>query len=251
MSTFTQLQTRVSSNVIDAPTAVQTNIPVFVNAAIEMIQGVWNFNCMKAEILGVPTTTSTTSHFLLTTPQGFKEPRGRPYWWAGSSASMTMMDWAPNRSYFIRQFQADKSTTVGPPTLLFFDSSVSVSSSSVVTLSSAITAGMPIGYYPYSDNLGPSTSQYPIYIPYWAILPDLANASDVNWFSTYMTECVVCIATRMSFEMDWDEQRAGYWQTMAFGPKWDGVDIKTAGGWFKVGLELDKRIGYAPIGTGT
>ena len=250
MSTFTQLQTRVSSNIIDANTTVQANIPVYINAAIEMIQALHNFNCMKAEIQGVLTTTSTTSHLLMTTPQGFKEPRGRPYWWAGTTNVQHQMDWVPNRTYLIKQWSADESTTTGPPTLLYIDNNVTVNSSAVVTLSSAISAGMPLSYYPYSDGNGPSTSQYPIYIPYWAILPDLSNGADVNWFSTYMVECVVCIATRMAFEMDWDEARATYWNNLAFGPKWDGTDIKTAGGWFKSGLELDKRIGYAPIGTG-
>ncbi len=50
MSTFAQLQTRVSSNVIDLQTATQTNIPVYVNAVIEAAQSLHNFNAMKAEI---------------------------------------------------------------------------------------------------------------------------------------------------------------------------------------------------------
>lgn len=253
MSTYAQLQTRVSSNIIDSTTAVQTNVPVFVNAAIQMVQALHNFNCMKAEIQGVLTTNSTSTHFLMTTPLGFKEPRGRPYWWNGGSAAQNRIDWAPNKTYVPSQWQSTNSSATGAPSLLVLDNNVTVNNSGVVSASASEAAGgMPISYYPYSDGMGPGAGgQYPIYIPYWAILPDMASSSDTNWFATYMVEFVVCVATRMAFEMDWDEQRAMYWNNLAFGQKWDGVDIKTAGGWLKAGLELDKRIGYAPIGTGT
>jgi hypothetical protein len=335
VSTYAQLQTRVSSNVIDSPTPVQTNIPVFINAAIEMAQSLFNFNAMKAEIQAYLTTNSTTNHLLLNTPIGFKEPRGTPYWLgtsgiaasatvagggtgyavgdiiqasggdfttpatfrvatlsvsaiatvtvvnpgsynadptnpntvtsltgAGTGATLTItfttttntinrIDWAPNRTYVYRQWNADSATVLGSPTLLLLGENVVTNASGVVTASSAVGQGMPIYIYPFSDGLGPSGGQYPIYIPYWAILPDLSNSSDTNWFATYMTEFIVSYATKMAFEMDWDEQRATYWQNLAFGPKWDGVDVKTAGGWFKVAIELDKRIGYSPIRSGT
>ncbi len=258
MSTFAQLQTRVSSNVIDLQTATQTNIPVYVNAVIEAAQSLHNFNAMKAEIQGVLTTNSTSSHFLINTPQGFKEPRGTPYYL--QTATINRIDWAPNRTYVYRQWNADSATTTGPPALLLLGENVLVNASGVVTASSAIGTGMPINVYPFSDGAGTGTgSQYPIYIPYWAILPDMTNASDVNWFSTYMTEFIVSAATAMAFEMEWDDGvgtqqpggRAQYWRMQAYGPKFDGVDIKTAGGWFKVAYELDKRIGASPIRSGT
>lgn len=261
MSTFAQLQTRVSSNVIDLQTPTQTNVPVYINAVIEAVQSLHNFNCMKAEIQGYLTTNSTSSHLLLNTPQGFKEPRGTPYYL--QNTTINRIDWAPNRTYVYRQWNADSASVTGPPALLLLGESVTVNSSGVVTASSAIGAGMPIYVYPFSDGMGTGAGgQYPIYIPYWAILPDLSNASDVNWFTTYMTEFIVAAATAMAFEMEWDEGvgagqgqvpggRAGYWRTQAFGPQWNGVDLKSAGGWLKVALELDRRLGYAPIRTGT
>lgn len=254
---FIDLQNRVSANLIDVPASIASTIPTLVNAVIQIAEGLNNFNCMKAIIQGVLTTPS--NHFLIQTPQGFKEPRGVPYW-LDASNQFNWFDWAPNRTYVFSQWNQDNLSIVGPPAMLLLSNTVSTSSSGVVTLSSAMLDSLPIHVFPYSDGLGPTGGQYPITIPYWAYLPTLVNTTDINWFTTNMTEFIVAEASKMAFEMSWDEGaesggtqqtapggRAAYWHAQAFGSKWDGMDLKTAGGWFKVGLELDKKLGYSPL----
>src|ERR1700730_7807184 len=48
--TYTELQTRVQTRIIDLPAAVQAEVPQLVNEAMYELQSRHNFKCMEAEM---------------------------------------------------------------------------------------------------------------------------------------------------------------------------------------------------------
>ena len=72
--------------------------------------------------------------------------------------------------------------------------------------------------YPFSDsNSDYSDNEYRIVVPYWRTLVTLSANGDSNWFTTNAEEYIVAQASSQAFLLDWDEERAAVWSTLAKG----------------------------------
>ena len=268
MANFQTLQTRVQSNVIDLPPAVLAQVPTFVNAAIQFLEGLHNFQVMKSEELYVtPNVADGQTHILGGVPPQWKEPRENPYF-IRQIGSTRGLQWQPTREYMYRKWQAYSTYDIGEPRDLLL-------SEALPSPLGLFTAGNtdPLGSIPGgTDTLGDDTwakdlttlwievypypdgasdwpdGNYRIQIPYWGYVPDLKANGDANWFTKDGpgAEYIIAAASMMCFEMDWDEARATFWRTKAFGPNWDGASVQKLGGLARLLMNLDKGLPGTP-----
>lgn len=258
MGSFSDLQQRVQTRVIDLPSAVQAEVPQLINDAINFLQQVHNFSVMKSEVsyFTNPAPTSApgtiTPHIIGQIPTGgasglaWKEPRENPYY-VLQIGETRELDWAPagNRVYTYRQWAPFDIFAKGPPRMLLVSNPNDDPQAPDLTMTN-----LDIEAYPYSDSNSDWTStpvgEYRIKIPYWGYTPPLVNASDTNWFVENARQYVIRMATAMAFELDWDEGHATYWRNSAIGANFDMADFRTLGGWGRVAVNIDKSITYAP-----
>lgn len=210
MASFQTLQNRVLTRLIDAPVAVQSDVPNFVNLAIRDLQDDTNFSVMKA-IASFQTTLQTRT--LGTLPNDYKERRGEAYW-LDQIGGPTFMRWYTSHEGAIRRYspQELKSPAVtitdqGQPQLLTTAIPVSAAGSTV-------DGPQKLEVWPLPDNAGYDllpdgvTKTYTIYVPYWRYLTTLVNPTDTNWFTENGEQYIVEQTLGHSFLADWDETRA-------------------------------------------
>jgi len=244
---FTTLQNRVNTRVIDLPSAVSAEVPTLINDAIHFLCAAHNFKVMEAEFQLI-TSSSTTSHILGVIPTDWKEQRNEPYYVSNVGWTKEMM-WQPNRDLVYRRWAPFDPNQIGPPRDLLLGEA-SNTTVPPVPQPDPDMGFLNIEVYPFSDGQSDySGGQYRINIPYWRYLPDLSAGSDHNWFTDWCDRFIVDHATADAFALDWDEQRSDYWMKKAVGPNWDGFTYNTLGGWARQAVNRDSSIKAAPIKT--
>lgn len=253
MSSFLTIQQRVTRRIVDLPTAVSTEVPLLVNESIRTLMDLHNFWCMRAELQFNTNAAATNAHVIGQIPQGtspwqWKEPRGNPYYVLGIGATREF-GYASSRQQAYRSYDPFDPNSKGPPRMMLIgepDNTTVADPSNPDVLSN----NMNIEVYPYPDGQSDWTTspagEYRVNVPYWAFLPDLSADGDTNWFTQNAERFIVDFATARGFMMNYDEQRANFWYQQAMGPKFDGSDITSLGGWARLVIRKDSSISYAP-----
>lgn len=199
MTTFLDIQTRVLRRVIDAPTAVQAEVPTMVNEAMRQLQRTHNFRVMKRVL---PAVTVEGARALTIVPSNWKEFRDKPYL-LSNSGTWSPVTRAEDTQGILRAI-GDQAT--GKPIVIVHDDPVDDT-----------TINRFINVYPLPDgNSDYVDGEYRVYIPYWGYVAALVNNTDANWFTNNAEEYLVNHATMEAFALDWDEQRLAVWaQKMA------------------------------------
>lgn len=252
MSSYQTLQSRVLARLIDTPSAVQAEVPAFINTAIKWLQDAHNFKVMqktaKYNTLPAPTTSPGTlaAHIVGQIPPDWKEPRERPFY-VRQIGSVGEIDFAPagDRTLLYRQWDPFDINEKGRPSTLFIGSPDEDPSAPDVA-----ATNLNVEIYPYSDSNSDWTTdpvgEYRINLPYWGYVPSLTQPTQTNWFTENGTEFIVDYATSLGFAMDWDEARSQFWKTQAFGARFDGINFQLLGGWARHTINLDKGMAFAP-----
>lgn len=248
MATFADIQTRVQRRVIDLLDSVVAEIPTLVNEAQESLMSIHNWTVMRAELQYITNHSSATPQILGQIPSDWKEPRGDPYYIAQQGYTRELT-WEPNRTFTYRAWSPFDPNSIGPPRNLL------IGEPQNATLPDPDNPDLQandlnIEVYPRPDGLSDWNTapggEYRINVPYWRNLPALVNPTDTNWFTINATAFLVDFATARAFMLDWDEARANYWMAQAWGPKFDGANQNTMGGWARVAMNRDKSMAYAP-----
>lgn len=204
-----------------------------------------NFKVMQAE---ASFNTTINNHTLGQIPSDWKEPRGNPYYVLQIGNTQEFV-YAASRVLAYRQYAPFDPNSVGPPRLMLIGESVNAAVPDPSNPDQLMT-NLNIEVYPYPDGLSDwttaPTGEYRVRVPYWRYVPALVASGDTNWFTENATQFIVDFATARGFMIDWDENRASFWMTQAVGPKFDGADQSTLGGWAKIALQRDKSLTFAP-----
>ena len=242
--TYSTLQTRVQTRVIDLPSAVLAEVPTLINDAIHFLSAAHNFKVMEAEV-DYNTTSSTTTHVLGVIPSDWKEQRGEAYYRSNVGWTKELL-WQPNRQMVYRRWAPFDPNQIGPPRDLLLGEASNVDVPTTPNPDPDMVA-LNIEVYPFSDSQSDySDGQYRIKVPYWRYLPDLSAGTDHNWFTDWCDRFIIDYATADAFGLDWDEQREGVWRIKACGNKWDGADFSTLGGWARQAILRDSSLRQAP-----
>lgn len=246
---FQTLQNRVLLRVIDAPTAVQQEVPVLVNEAIRALMQPHNFQVMKAEKQYITDISASNSHIIGQIPDDWKEPRGNSYY-VLQQGSTREFEWQPNRAYIYRTTAPFDPNCMGPPRNMLIGEATNDTVPDPDNPDLDNTA-LNLEIYPYPDGNSDWTTdpagEYRIRIPYWRFIPELTTATSQNWFTNRATEFIVDFATARAFMLNWDENRASYWLAQAWGPKYDGFSTALIGGWARKAINLDRSMAYSPV----
>lgn len=257
---FSQLIAEVESNIIDLPTAVQANVPTYINRALKLMMDLHNFNCMRME-LGAnntlytnPVTTSVppasmTPHVIgsVSGPEGtgtlatnWKEPRENPYYMRAMGSDCEFV-YAPNRQYAYREWDPQDPNSKGPPRGLLLSDPLDINN----------TRNLEV--YPYSDSNSDWTTspagEYRVHVPYWGYLPLLVNPSDTNWFTVNADRFLIYAATSEGFLADWDEQRASVWGGRAMQDSYNAAGRLMIPSAYRQAIINDTSKSYAPVRT--
>jgi len=244
--TYSTIQSRVQTRVIDLPTVVLNEIPTLINDAIHFLCGVHNFQVMKAET-DYTTTSSTTTHVVGQMPADWKEPRGEYAYYLSFVGWTKQILWQPSREYVYRRWAPLDPNQVGPPRDILLGEAQDQDFPDPAGVSDNDLLQLNIEIYPFSDNQSDwPDGQYRIKVPYWRYLPDLVNPTDHNWFTDWCDRFLVDMATADAFALDWDEGREQFWRAKALGPQWDGANYNTLGGWAAQAMNRDRSIAMAP-----
>lgn len=194
MATFSELQDRVATAIIDTPTAVQTQIPNLVREALREAENRHNFKVMEKETVTLTTVASTR---LIATITDFKEVRGKPYLIPSVGRPLPLI-YAPHRLAILRHFS--ETETGVPVALLQQEPADDV----------ADTAKFEV--WPLSDSGSDySGGEYRLRIPYYRHLPALSADSDTNWFTSNMVNWLVNKAAAEGFALDHDDGNYAIW----------------------------------------
>jgi hypothetical protein len=218
--TYTELQSRVNSRVIDLPQQVQAEVPLLVNEALFELQTRHNFKVMEAELYtytqatnrtlqtGAPTngqpplfiwpgqsTTIANQTINVGVAGGFKgfQDGAEPTFVRYQDGSVRFISIAPDRRSIYGQFTEGDSS---------FPSLILVAPPSVVSNNQSL-----LEVYPLPDAASDwPDGEYRIQIPYFQYLPYLVNGSDANWLTTnpHGERFIVEWATAEAFALDWD-----------------------------------------------
>jgi len=198
MGTFAEIQDRVSGRLIDLPTFVADEVPALVNQALRSIQKKHNFEVMLAVSDTLETTIGVRE--LGDVPADFKEYRGLPYRLYETAYPAKRLILAPNRLEVLRLFADDD---VGPPQV-------------ILEGEMDVTGAREWEAWPLPDGLSEwGDGEYRVAIPYWRFVPALDADGDTNWFTVNAEQYLVDKATALGFPLDWDEERAVFWETKA------------------------------------
>ena len=204
-SAFDELTTRVQRRVIDVTASVTAEIPDLINEAIRKAEDHHNYRVMEAVLAG---TTTDQTRLLVALPTNWKEFRANPYLRDGNNGELgtTLIRWASSREDALTDYPLDANTsaTGGRPTLLLIND-----------MNDDDNSAGDIHTYPLPDTNSLWTDgNYRVEIPYWKYLTDLTGAQS-NWFTRNGTEYVLAQATASAFWLNWDEERATTWETIA------------------------------------
>lgn len=253
MATFSAIQSRIQTELIDVSSAVTALVPTWVNAAIFWLQAQHNFQVMQAESQQVTSSTPALgvnqTHILCQLPTDWKCKRGIPYFemFIGEAQQM---EWLNEREFVYREWGWGDINQMGPPCKLFIGEAENAQWPPVPTNPSNNLVGLNIEVYPFPDGSSDwSDGNYRINIPYYRYLPALAAGTDTNWFCIDgpQAEFVVRYGVWMGFMANEDEQRAMIHQKQAIGAQYDGSHAQTLGGWARTVIDMDKGIVSMPM----
>lgn len=199
MSTYGELQTSVRTRLIDAPSAVVTEVPVLVNRAVKAIQQQHDFLVMKRRIAAQVTVLDT--HALVARPANWKKPRARPVL-TYATGHTRELDWADDQSDLVGVYGelVDVFDEGRPQWLIFGDPSDD-------------SGALDIEVWPLPDGLSDwNDGEYRITIPYYGYLTPLSAAGDTNWFTENAEEYIINRASAQGFAVDWDDGGEAKWQ---------------------------------------
>ena len=224
MTTYSELQTRVSSNVIDLPTAVSSQVATLVKNAHRWCMREHNFWVMRATM--TTGTTVSTRDLTDTLPSNWKEARGNP-WYTEEAGDRHAIFWAGSRDELAKVYGTDSDIDIGAPRYLLADEFSGDGD--------ALTE-VAIECWPFPDGLSTnSDGEYDITIPYWKYLSALTNGSQADWLTTNADEAIEFKATSDAFFKDWDEERGTLW-------------LQRATAAFREARKLDKRLMLSQMG---
>lgn len=197
--TFADLQAEVLLWVIDAPLAVQSLVPRFVNRSIRKIQWKHDFKFMEAEVNFV---TASSTRTLGARPDDWKKPRNAKPYLVENLGRTRELNYASTQGEAKARFGDNMSLNFGSPRL-------------IVEVENVDNTGT-FFLYPFSDGLSDyPDGQYRVYFPYWKFLPELVNPTDHNWLSDNAEQAVIYQAVADAFYANEDEQRAAIWDAKA------------------------------------
>ncbi len=193
MANLSDIRTKVLRRVVDAGTAVETEVDDLINLAMREIQKRHNFKFMEA------TETFTTvedTRSLGSLPTRWKSWRGTPWTNITDSEGQRWYVNTVERQEEIYPHFSD--IDEGPPGLLL-----------QVVPEDGVDGATTISVWPLPDD------EYIITVPFWRYLPDLANDGDSNWLTDNAEEFLIWRATAEAFDIDWDDEKLTKYLTKA------------------------------------
>lgn len=231
VGTYTELQSRVQTRVIDLPPNVLGEVPQLVNEALFELQTRHNFKCMEEDLYaytqvnnrflqnGAPANpiqpglfnwpgqgTSITNFSLnMGLPGGFKEfqTSSSPTFVRYQDGSLRFIEIAPDRRSIYGTFTEGDSAY--PSVILLEPPSTNQNDSTFAV-------------YPLPDGLSDwPDGEYRIQIPCFQYFPNLVQNTDSNWLTLnpHGEHFIIDWATAMAFALDWDTAHQQQFQAMA------------------------------------
>lgn len=241
----TQILARISANVLDLPTEVQHNVEAYMQSSILSLELLHNFSCMRAELVYVTSSTpalgANQTHVIGQIPAGWKAPRGLPYY-VMYIGTVQQLEWLPEREYVYRSWNAADINQVGAPCSLLIGEAQNLTIPDPSNPDFSAT-NLNIEVYPFPDGSSDwADGNYRIHTPYWSYLTIPNKDSDTNWFCQNAFEFIIAAATQACYEAASLAQASTYWSSKAWGPKWDGRDMHSLGGWARRAIVADAGV---------
>lgn len=207
MATFDQLKTRVLRRLIDAPAAVQAEVPDLVNSAMNALQIDHDFKAMEFN----QASTTVASTRVLFTPARFKKFRTNDPAYLVPQTSQPTQSRRPVRlGVTVSRSEVDSiwnETYTGEPRSVYFN-------------------GTDIEVWPLPDSHSDyDDGQYRIVTPFYQFLAPLVNSGDRNWLTDNAAEYIIFKATAEGFAVDWDEQRMAVWEQKAAAERRRAINV--------------------------
>lgn len=219
MATYSDIQARVQTRLIDLPSRTLAEVPTLVNDALRELQSRHNFWVMK-KTLAANTTALTRE--LAPTPADFKEFREEPFYTEFTGYKVPM-DIAPSARAIHGKYEDDDD---GPPRYILRGEA------------SGVTGASSLEVWPLSDGQSDYSAvpsgEYRVTVPYFGYLPALAGNDDTNWFTLNPLgeHYLFNMAVAMGFQINWDLEK----QTEFLG---------LAEGKYKKLVDEDKRLWFS------
>lgn len=249
MATFSAMQSRVQSELIDVPSSLVALVPTWINAGILWVQAQHNFQVMQAETVYVTPAVSQTNptHILGQIPSDWKCKRENPYFVTFLGVPYRM-GWQASRPDMYRKWEAADVNQIGMPADLLIGEPVNSTYPDPSNPDNEL-ADLNIEFYPYSDGSSDwSDGNYRIHLPYFRYLAPLVASGDQNWFTQDGPGAEFCVryAVTQGFLFNEDESRAAVHAKACFGARYDGSQAQTLGGWSRMLIDKDKGIMAMP-----
>ena len=186
------IQDKVEFWLIDLPTGVASEIPGWINQAVNDAEKRHNFRHMESETLPISVDQQRE---LFTKPSDWKSKRGEPYLFH-QDGTTTPISWAQSEAQMTRTYAIqlpDEGNTTQPDEgqpryLLERESTVDV--------------------FPLPDDDSDwDNGLWRFAIPYWAFSAALSGDSDVNFFATEAPYYLIYKAAAIGFYANRDEER--------------------------------------------
>lgn len=252
MATFSAIQTRVATELIDSSTAVTALVPTWVNASILWLQAQHNFQVMQAETVyttaSTPALGTSQTHVIGQIPADWKCKRGIPYY-ARYIGNVQQMEWFAEREYAYRRWGIADYNQVGPPCELLVGEPENAQFPPTGGSPSNNLTGLNIECWPFPDGSSDwADGNYRIHVPYFRYLTQLSAPTDANWFTLDgpQAEFVVRYAVYFGFLANEDETRANAHKAIAVGAQYDGAHAQSLGGFARMTIDMDKGIMAMP-----
>jgi hypothetical protein len=223
VGTFTELQTRVQTRIIDLPSQVLAEVPQLINEALYELQSRHNFKVMERELYAY---TQYNNHTLQTGTPFTQQPPLFP-WPANATISplatpSTLKEWRGRVVYILYNdgtprfvnITSERTNIYGA----FTEWDPSFPSVILDSIPSDNANDRTLEVYPLPDGLSDwPDGEYRLLLPYYSFLPTLVNGSDSNWLTTnpHGERFIIASATAEGFSLDWDTQNESKWKQKA------------------------------------
>lgn len=194
MATLSELRTRITEQVYDAPPFVTSAVvDRWINRAIRKLQERRNYAVMRAELTG--NTTLATRTFAAKPSDWKQAHEDRPYY-LRQRGDQVFMKWTVGLEDVRKEFTATATDDKGAPQALYMAKPTDKLGAQVIEV------------YPYPDGQSDWTSaptgEYRLVVPYWKYLADLSGDSDANWFSNNAEDYIEFYGQSRAFRATWE-----------------------------------------------
>lgn len=202
MATYSEIQTRVQTRLIDLPARTLAEVPTLVKEAHRELQSRHNFWVMQETLQA---TTDALVRNLVATPEDFKEFRLEPYY-TEDSGFRVPMKYARSSRQLGGLFENDDD---GQPRFILRGEPADAAGTSYLEV------------WPLSDGQSDYSAvpegEYRISIPYWKYLPALSAGSDTDWFTgnALGEKFLIANAVAHGFAVNWDLEKETEWMGLA------------------------------------